>query len=41
MQLFILKANLRRNFRLAKEALIHPTFPQKEIDRIKKQTLAS
>ena len=36
-----LKANLSETLDLAKEALINPTFPQKEIDRIKKQTLAS
>ena len=36
-----LKTNLSQTLDLAKEALIHPTFPQNEIDRIKKQTLAS
>jgi len=36
-----LKANLSDTLDLAKEALIFPTFPQKEIDRIKKQTLAA
>jgi zinc protease len=36
-----LKANLSDTLDLAKEALINPTFPQDEIDRIKKQTLAS
>jgi zinc protease len=36
-----LKANLSDTLDLAKEALINPTFPQNEIDRIKKQTLAS
>ena len=36
-----LKTNLSETLDLAKEALINPTFPQKEIDRIKKQTLAS
>ena len=36
-----LKTNLEETLDLAREALIHPTFPQKEIDRIKKQTLAS
>ncbi|MDA8526752.1 insulinase family protein, partial [Gammaproteobacteria bacterium] len=36
-----LKANLSATLDLAREALINPTFPQKEIDRIKKQTLAS
>ena len=34
-------ANLSDTLDLAKEALINPTFPQNEIDRIKKQTLAS
>ena len=36
-----LKANLSDTLDLAKEALINPMFPQNEIDRIKKQTLAS
>jgi zinc protease len=36
-----LKANLSDTLDLAKEALIFPTFPQKEIDRIKKQILAA
>ncbi|MDC1525187.1 insulinase family protein [Gammaproteobacteria bacterium] len=36
-----LKDNLPATLDLAKEALIHPTFPVAEIDRIKKQTLAS
>lgn len=36
-----LKANLSETLDLAREALINPTFPQNEIDRIKKQTLAS
>jgi zinc protease len=36
-----LKANLSDTLDLAKEALIFPTFPQNEIDRIKKQTLAA
>ena len=36
-----LKANLSETIDLAREALINPTFPQNEIDRIKKQTLAS
>jgi len=36
-----LKANLSDTLDLAKEALVNPTFPQNEIDRIKKQTLAS
>ncbi len=36
-----LKTNLSETLDLAKEALINPTFPQNEIDRIKKQTLAS
>ena len=36
-----LKANLSQTLELAKEALINPTFPQEEIDRIQKQTLAS
>ena len=36
-----LKANLSQTLELAKEALINPTFPQEEIERIKKQTLAS
>ena len=36
-----LKANLSQTLELAKEALINPTFPQKEIERIQKQTLAS
>jgi len=36
-----LKANLSATLDLAREALINPTFPQNEIDRIKKQTLAS
>ena len=34
-------ANLSDTLDLAKEALINPMFPQNEIDRIKKQTLAS
>ena len=36
-----LKDNLPATLDLAKEALVHPTFPVAEIDRIKKQTLAS
>ena len=36
-----LKANLSQTLELAKEALINPTFPQEEIERIQKQTLAS
>jgi zinc protease len=36
-----LKGNLADTLDLAKEALISPTFPQAEIDRIKSQTLAS
>ena len=36
-----LKANLSDTLDLAKEALVNPTFPQNEIDIIKKQTLAS
>jgi len=36
-----LKGNLADTLDLAKEALINPTFPQAEIDRIKSQTLAS
>ena len=36
-----LKGNLSDTLDLAKEALISPTFPQAEIDRIKSQTLAS
>ena len=36
-----LKANLSETLDLAKEALIYPTFPSAEIDRIKMQTLAS
>jgi len=36
-----LKANLSKTLDLAKEALIYPTFPSAEIDRIKMQTLAS
>jgi zinc protease len=36
-----LKGNLGDTLDLAKEALINPTFPQAEIDRIKNQTLAS
>ena len=35
-----LKANLSQTLDLAKEALINPTFPEKEIERIKKETLA-
>jgi zinc protease len=35
-----LKANLSETLDLAKEALINPTFPEKEIERIKKETLA-
>ena len=36
-----LKGNIADTLDLAKEALISPTFPQAEIDRIKSQTLAS
>ena len=36
-----LNSNLSETLDLAKEALIHPTFPVDEINRIKKQTLAS
>jgi len=36
-----LNSNLSKTLDLAKEALIHPTFPVDEINRIKKQTLAS
>jgi len=36
-----LKANLSDTLDLAKEALIFPTFPEDEINRIKKQTLAA
>jgi len=36
-----LKGNLSDTLDLAKEALIFPTFPENEIDRIKKQTLAA
>ena len=36
-----LKANLSQTLELAKEALINPTFPQEEIERIQKQALAS
>ena len=35
-----LRANLSQTLDLAKEALINPTFPEKEIERIKKETLA-
>ena len=35
-----LKANLSQTLDLAKEALINPTFPEKEIERVKKETLA-
>ena len=35
-----LKANLSETLDLAREALIYPTFPEKEIERIKKETLA-
>ena len=36
-----LKKNLSKTLDLAKEALVYPTFPSGEIDRIRKQTLAS
>ena len=35
-----LKANLSKTLDLTKEALIYPIFPEEEIERIKKQTLA-
>jgi len=36
-----LKSNLEQTLELAKEAIMHPTFPENEIERIKKQTLAA
>ena len=36
-----LKSNLGKTLDLAKEAIMHPSFPESEIARIKKQTLAA
>jgi zinc protease len=36
-----LKSNLEQTLELAKEAIMHPIFPENEIERIKKQTLAA